>query len=52
MDDYSSFNPEYHEAIAQVDSDEHESGAIVDVMEKGYLRDGVVLRHARVSVAK
>lgn len=47
-----TFNPEYHEAIAQVASDEHEADQIVAVMQKGYLRDGVVLRHARVSVAQ
>lgn len=47
-----TFNPEYHEAIAQVDSGEYKSGSIVKVLQKGYLKDGIVMRPARVSVAK
>jgi molecular chaperone GrpE len=46
------FDPELHEAIAQVDSPTHESGAIVDVVQKGYMFNGQVLRVARVTVAK
>lgn len=46
------FDPEYHEALLQVESDEHESGTIVAVMQKGYLFKGTVLRPAKVSVAK
>ena len=49
---YKIFNPEYHEALLQVDSDTHESGQIIEVMEKGYLLEDKVLRPARVSVAK
>ncbi len=46
------FDPHYHEALLQVESDEHESGTIVAVMQKGYLFKGNVLRPAKVSVAK
>jgi molecular chaperone GrpE len=46
------FDPEIHEAIAQVESPTHESGAIVDVVQKGYMFNGHVLRVARVTVAK
>ncbi len=46
------FDPIYHEALMQVDSDEHESGEIVSVMEKGYMLNDRVLRPAKVSVAK
>ena len=47
-----SFDPELHEALTQVDSSEHNSGAIVQVFSKGYTFKGSVIRHARVSVAK
>jgi len=46
------FDPSHHDALMQVDSDEHESGAIVTVMEKGYMLNDRVLRPAKVSVAK
>ncbi|TET35114.1 nucleotide exchange factor GrpE [Candidatus Dependentiae bacterium] len=46
------FDPSHHDALMQVDSDEHESGAIVAVMEKGYMLNNRVLRPAKVSVAK
>lgn len=49
---YDTFNPELHEALMQVDSDETESGDIVSVMEKGYMLNEKVLRPAKVSVAK
>lgn len=49
---YDIFDPSYHEALLHVDSDEHESGQIVEVMEKGYMLNDSVLRHAKVSVAK
>jgi molecular chaperone GrpE len=52
MTDYETFNPEYHEAIMQVDAPGYESGNIVAVLEKGYLFKGIVLRPAKVSVAK
>lgn len=47
-----TFNPIYHEAVMQVDAPEHESGTIVEVLQKGYLFKGKVLRPAKVSVAK
>ena len=49
---YKQFNPEYHEALLHVDSAEHDAGAIVEVMEKGYVLNDRVLRPAKVSVAK
>lgn len=47
-----NFDPEQHEALMQVESDEHESGQIVSVLQKGYMINGYVLRPAHVSVAK
>jgi molecular chaperone GrpE len=46
------FNPEMHEAIAQVESPNHSSEQIVDVVSKGYLFKGKVIRFAQVTVAK
>jgi molecular chaperone GrpE len=47
-----AFNPEFHEALMQVESAEHESGRIVNVLNNGYTFKGKVLRVAKVSVAK
>lgn len=49
--DTEEFNPDFHNAIMQVDSDEHESGQIVQVMQKGYMFKERLLRPAMVSVA-
>jgi molecular chaperone GrpE len=46
------FNPEVHQVIMQVDSDEHKSGEIVQVMQKGYTIKDRVLRPAMVSSCK
>jgi molecular chaperone GrpE len=51
IESYEEFNPELHEAVMQVHSDDHESGSIVEVLQKGYLIDGHVLRPAKVSIA-
>lgn len=49
---YKQFDPTMHEALMQIDSDEHKAGDIVQVMQKGYMLKGQVLRPAKVSVAK
>lgn len=46
------FDPEVHQAVMQVDSDAHESGEIVQVMQKGYKIKDRVLRPAVVSTCK
>jgi len=46
------FDPEVHQAIMQIESDQHESGQIVQVMQKGYTIKERVLRPAMVSTAK
>lgn len=51
MAEESTFDPEKHEAIMQVESDQ-ESGSIVGVLQKGYMFKDTVLRPAKVSVAK
>lgn len=52
MTDFATFDPEKHEAIMQVDAEGHASGDIVDVIEKGYIFKGEVVRPAKVSVAR
>ncbi len=45
------FDPNFHEAIMQEESDEHESGQIISVLQKGYRIGERVLRPALVKVA-
>ncbi|KAA3643314.1 MAG: nucleotide exchange factor GrpE [Chloroflexi bacterium] len=45
------FDPSFHEAIGQVESDDHESGQIVEVVQQGYFIGERVLRPAMVRVA-
>ena len=49
--EYDEFNPDYHNAVMQADSDTVESGQIVMVMQKGYKFKDRLLREAMVSVA-
>jgi len=49
---YEEFNPEFHEAIVKTKSDQHKSGDIVDVLEKGYMHKAKLLRPAKVNVAE
>ncbi len=46
------FNPDLHQAIMQVESEEKESGEIVQVLQKGYTIKDRLLRPAMVSTAK
>ncbi len=46
------FDPARHEAIMQEDSDEHAEGTVVRVVEKGYVLQDRIIRHAKVTVAK
>jgi molecular chaperone GrpE len=46
------FDPNVHEAVVAQESDEHPEGAIVAVLEAGYLLHGRLLRPARVIVAR
>lgn len=45
------FDPNLHEAIMQEESDDHESGQIISVLQKGYRIGERVLRPALVKVA-
>lgn len=45
------FNPELHEAMMRIETDEYPENTVTDEFEKGYTIDGKVLRPARVRVA-
>lgn len=47
-----TFDPNLHEAITSEDSDQHESGQIIEVVQKGYLLGDRVIRPALVRVAR
>ena len=46
------FDPNFHEAMLQVESTEHKDNEVVEEFEKGYLLNGRLLRPARVSVCR
>jgi len=46
------FDPEVHQAIMQVESEDHEVGDVVQVMQKGYTIKDRILRAAMVSTCK
>ena len=52
VDCEGEFNPEVHQAIMQVESDAHETGDVVQVMQKGYTIKDRILRPAMVSTCK
>jgi molecular chaperone GrpE len=47
----AEFDPALHEAVAQVPSEDHESGTVIDVVQQGYRLGDLVLRPARVVIA-
>lgn len=46
------FDPNKHEALMQVESDEHPSDVVVDEIQRGYMLNDKVLRPSRVMVSK
>ena len=49
---YQAFDPELHEAVMDIESADHQSGQIVQVLEKGFMIKDKVLRPAKVIIAK
>ncbi len=47
-----TFDPTKHEAMAQVETDEHNANSVVEELHKGYMLRDRLLRPALVSVAK
>ncbi len=46
------FDPNYHEAMAEQETDEHPPGTVIEQYQAGYLFHDRLLRPARVAVAK
>ncbi len=44
------FNPELHNAVMQVESEEYESGTVAQELQKGYTYRDSVVRHSMVAV--
>lgn len=44
------FNPDYHNAVMQVESEEYESGIVAQELQKGYMYRDSVVRHSMVAV--
>lgn len=44
------FNPEFHNAVMQVESEEYESGVVAQELQKGYMYKDSVVRHSMVAV--
>lgn len=46
----TEFNPDLHNAVMQVESEEFESGVVAQELQKGYMYRDSVVRHSMVSV--
>jgi len=45
-------NPEVHDVLLTRDEGEENSGIIIEVLQKGYMFENMILRHAKVIVGK
>jgi molecular chaperone GrpE len=52
VDIEGTFDPNFHEAVMQLESDEKKSGEILQVFQKGYKIKERILRPAMVSIVK
>lgn len=46
----NEFNPDLHNAVMQVESEEYESGIVAQELQKGYMYRDSVVRHSMVAV--
>ena len=46
------FNPEFHNAVMQVESEEYESGVVAQELQKGYMYRDTVVLHSMVAVVQ
>ena len=46
------FNPDYHNAVMQVESEEYETGVVAQELQKGYMYRDTVVRHSMVAVVQ
>ena len=49
---HEEFDPNLHQAIQQVDSEEHDEGAIVEIYQKGYKLKDRLIRPSMVTICK
>lgn len=48
----SEFDPNFHNAVMQVESEEYESGVVAQELQKGYMYRDSVVRHSMVAVVQ
>lgn len=48
----TEFNPDFHNAVMQVESEEYESGVVAQELQKGYMYRDSVVRHSMVAVVQ
>lgn len=48
----TEFNPDFHNAVMQVESEEYESGIVAQELQKGYMYHDTVVRHSMVAVVQ
>jgi molecular chaperone GrpE len=46
------FDPHFHEILMQVDSSDHEEATVIEEFQKGYMLHELVIRTAKVKIAK
>ena len=46
------FDPNFHNAVMQVESEEYESGVVAQEFQKGYMYKDTVVRHSMVAVVQ
>ena len=46
------FDPNFHEALLEIESEEIKKGKVLEEYEKGYLYNDKIIRHAKVVVSK
>jgi len=50
--EHNEFDPNFHQAVQQVESDEHEEGQIVEIYQKGYKLKDRLIRPSMVTICK
>ncbi|MCI9176042.1 MAG: nucleotide exchange factor GrpE [Lachnospiraceae bacterium] len=48
----AEFNPDFHNAVMQVESEEYESGFVAQELQRGYMYRDSVVRHSMVAVVQ
>ncbi len=48
----AEFDPDFHNAVMQVESEEYESGHVAQELQKGYMYRDTVVRHSMVAVVQ